>query len=225
METKIRIDFRVIVGYRPGLATRAGKVLATTRPQRLSGGSDGPRHPPNGEMLKVPMRPEEQSCRGKQKARKWLRVIKANLKTGIKDAPSKDLLLNQLKNIKCDIVGLSEARSAVETKTRCTETGDELIIDAGSRREPIGGVGFAVRKSVVSHIVEVDIVSSRIATLKLDVGKKTPASDHPGIRPALRLHRRRNRQLLQPTRRSTPTAGMSQTRHRRLQRTARPKLF
>ena len=37
LETKIRIDFRMIVGYRPGLATRTGKVLATTRPQRLSG--------------------------------------------------------------------------------------------------------------------------------------------------------------------------------------------
>ena len=121
------------------------------------------------------MSSEEQSNRrGKRSARNRLHIITANLKTGIKDAPSKDLLMNQLKSVKYDIVGLSETRSATEARTTWIETGDELIIGAGSRRELIGGVGFVIRKSVVPHIVEVDIVTSRIATLKLNVGKKRP---------------------------------------------------
>ena len=123
---------------------------------------------------KVPRRSEEQNRRGKQSARNRLHIITANLESELKDTSSEDLLMNQLDNIKCDIIGLSKIRSESESRTTWIETCDELIIGAGSGRELVVGVGFVVLKSIISHDIEVEIILSRIATSKRDA----PISAH-----------------------------------------------
>ncbi|EYC10353.1 hypothetical protein Y032_0056g2696 [Ancylostoma ceylanicum] len=53
------------------------------------------------------------------------------------------------------------------------DTGDELIIGSGSGTHHAHGVGFIIR-NIAEKLIEVIIHSSRIATLKLNVGRKKP---------------------------------------------------
>lgn len=108
------------------------------------------------------------------KERQRLYVLTFNLKIGLKDDSTKDLLMNQLKNFKYDIIGLCETRASTEYRVKWKENGDEIIVGAGEGKHHIGGVGFIINSKIADKVIEVNIHSSRIATLKLEVGKKKP---------------------------------------------------
>lgn len=95
-----------------------------------------------------------------------------NCKYGLEDAPTKDLLINQLSKIKYDIIGLCETRAKGESRTKWTQIGDELIIGEGYGQQRVGGVGFIINSRITNRVIEVQIYSHRVATLKLDIGKK-----------------------------------------------------
>ena len=97
-----------------------------------------------------------------------------NCKYGLKDAPTKDLLIHQVSKIKYDVIGLCETRGKAESRTKWTESGDELIIGEGSGQQRVGGVGFIINRRITNRVIEVQIHSHRVATLKLDIGKKEP---------------------------------------------------
>ncbi|EYC37552.1 hypothetical protein Y032_0781g2309 [Ancylostoma ceylanicum] len=130
---------------------------------------------------------DEQNCRinrsaletEKEHKRKnnHLHVLTYNLKYGIADLPQRSLLMEQLKTLhrfKYDIIGICETRARGEQRMVWKDTGDELIIGGGSGTHHVGGVGFTINKKIADKVIEVIIHSSRIATLKLDVGKKKP---------------------------------------------------
>ncbi|CAF3599840.1 unnamed protein product [Rotaria socialis] len=81
--------------------------------------------------------------------------------------------MNQLSKFKYDIIGLCETRANVESRTKWIQTGDELVIGEGNGQQRIGGVGFIINSRIARHVIEVQIHSHRIATLKLDIGRKT----------------------------------------------------
>jgi hypothetical protein len=82
--------------------------------------------------------------------------------------------MSQINKFKYDVIGLCETRAKEETRTRWKDTGDELIIGAGAGQHRIGGVGFIINKRIADRIIEVEVHSPRIATLKIDTGKKRP---------------------------------------------------
>ncbi|CAF4596598.1 unnamed protein product, partial [Rotaria socialis] len=82
--------------------------------------------------------------------------------------------MSQLSKFKYDIIGLCETRAEVESRTKWIQTGDELGIGEGNGQPCVGGVGFIINSRIASHVVEVQIHSHRLATLKLDIGRKTP---------------------------------------------------
>ncbi|CAF5141948.1 unnamed protein product, partial [Rotaria magnacalcarata] len=82
--------------------------------------------------------------------------------------------MNQLSKFKYDIIGLCKTRAKVESRTKWIQIGDELVIGEGNGQQRVGGVGFIINSRIASHVIEVQIHSHRIATLKLDIGRKTP---------------------------------------------------
>lgn len=86
----------------------------------------------------------EQNRRSKGSAKNRLHIITMNCKYGLKDAPTKDLLINQVSKIKYDIIGLCETRAKAESRTKWIQSGDELIIGEGSGQQRIGGIGFII---------------------------------------------------------------------------------
>lgn len=107
----------------------------------------------------------------KRRNRETLRILTYNLKSGLKNEETKELFINQIKNIKYDVIGICETRATTESRMKWKETGDEIIIGAGEGVRSIGGVGFIINKRIAEAIIEVNIHSPRIATLKLDIGK------------------------------------------------------
>lgn len=108
------------------------------------------------------------------KERQQLRVLTFNLKIGLKEDSMKDLLMEQLQKFNYDVIGLCETRASTESQCRWKANGDELIIGAGEGAHHIGGVGFIINRKYADKVIEVNVHSSRIATLKLNVGKKKP---------------------------------------------------
>jgi hypothetical protein len=88
--------------------------------------------------------------------------------------PMKDLLINQLSQIKYEIIGFSETGAKAESRTKRTQTVDELIISADQGQPHVVGVGFVVNSRSTNRTIEVQIHSDRVPTLKLDVGRKEP---------------------------------------------------
>jgi len=82
--------------------------------------------------------------------------------------------MNQLSKLKYDVIGLCETRAKVESRTKWVETGDEIIIGEGNGQQRVGGVGFIINSQIANRVIEVQVHSHRIATLKLDIGRKTP---------------------------------------------------
>ncbi|CAF1678226.1 unnamed protein product [Rotaria magnacalcarata] len=82
--------------------------------------------------------------------------------------------MNQLSRFKYDIIGLCEARAKVESRTKWLQTGDELVIGEENGQQRVGGVGCIINSRISNRVIEVQIHSHRIATLKLDIGRKTP---------------------------------------------------
>ena len=82
--------------------------------------------------------------------------------------------MNQLSKLKYDVIGLCETRAKAESRTKWVQTGDELVIGEGKGRQHVGGVGFIINRQIANRVIEVQVHSHRIATLKLDIGRKTP---------------------------------------------------
>lgn len=81
--------------------------------------------------------------------------------------------MTQLSKFKYDVIGLCETRAKLESRTKWLQTGDEIIIGEGSGQQRVGGVGFIINSRIVDRVIEAKIHSHRIATLKLDIGRKT----------------------------------------------------
>ena len=82
--------------------------------------------------------------------------------------------MTELEYIKWDIIGICETRSSSEFCSTWKENGHEVHIGAGFGQHLVGGVGFIINKKIAKQVIEVKICSSRIATLKIDIGKKQP---------------------------------------------------
>ena len=116
----------------------------------------------------------EQNRRKKRSAQNRIHILTFNCKYGLQDAPTKDLFMSQLSNIKYDVIGLCETRAKAESRTKWVQTGDELVIGEGKGRQHVGGVGFITNRQIANRVIEVQVYSHRIATLKLDIGRKAP---------------------------------------------------
>ena len=104
-----------------------------------------------------------------------LHILTYNLKTGLKNAPAKDVFMQELHGLhrfKYDIIGLCKTRATMKTRTKWNTTGDEIFIGPGHGQQHVGGVGFIVSNRIANQIIQVDIRSSRIGTLKLQLAPK-----------------------------------------------------
>lgn len=160
----------------PGLATRTGemKYATTQRNSKVPIGVEG-RGCSLGTRTTRPLKGvAEQNHQKQRNAQNRLHILTLNCKYRLKDAPTKDLLLNQLSKFKYDVIGLCETRAKIESRTKWVATGDEPIIGERNGQHCVGGVGFIINNRITNRIIEVQVHSHRIATLKLDIGKKTP---------------------------------------------------
>ena len=82
--------------------------------------------------------------------------------------------MSQLSKIKYDVIGLCEARAKSKSRTKWVQTGDELVISEGKARQHVGGVGYIIKRQIANRAIKVQVHSHRIATLKLDIGRKAP---------------------------------------------------
>ncbi|KHN77754.1 Craniofacial development protein 2, partial [Toxocara canis] len=78
--------------------------------------------------------------------------------------------------IKADVIGLRETRRAKEVFAKWF-SGEEVMLGKAAENTPrTGGVGFIVKAALVPLIISCDILSPRVAVLKLKVqrsGKRT----------------------------------------------------
>ncbi|EYC21713.1 hypothetical protein Y032_0018g3494 [Ancylostoma ceylanicum] len=79
-------------------------------------------------------------------------------------------LFDELHNIKIDIVAVCETRRRKDMSVKWND-GSEVML--GAAKNGVGGVGFIVLPSVTSRIISMEIVSHRLAILKLRIGKSS----------------------------------------------------
>ncbi|KAK6030034.1 endonuclease/exonuclease/phosphatase family protein [Ostertagia ostertagi] len=82
-----------------------------------------------------------------------------------------DVYLQQLEKIKADIIGVCETRRARAVSARWT-SGEEILLGEGANNVPrTGGVGFIIKAKMVPYIISCDIISPRVAVLKVKLQK------------------------------------------------------
>ena len=108
-----------------------------------------------------------------------------NLRTGLKDAPAKDVFMTELHGLyrfKFDVIGLCESRAAMETRTKWNTTGDEIYIGPGHEQQRVGGIGFIVSKCIANQIVQVDILApSRKKSRKVETPRRVICISYPPV--------------------------------------------
>ncbi|EYC33365.1 hypothetical protein Y032_0002g751 [Ancylostoma ceylanicum] len=77
-------------------------------------------------------------------------------------------LFHELHNIKTNIVALCETMRRKDMSVKWND-GSEVML--GAAKNGVGGVGFIVLPSVTCRIISIEIVSHRLAILKLRIGK------------------------------------------------------
>ncbi|KAL6726698.1 hypothetical protein Aduo_008642 [Ancylostoma duodenale] len=79
-------------------------------------------------------------------------------------------LLDELHNIKIDIVAVCETRRKKKMSVKWND-GTEVML--GAAKNGVGGVGFIVLPSATSRVISMEIVSYRLAILKLRIDKSS----------------------------------------------------
>ena len=78
---------------------------------------------------------------------------------------ARDTMLHEISDINWDVIGLSETKEK-ETKIEPLECGNQLFL-SGNNTSRSNGVGFLVKKSLVSTVDEFDPISDRLAVLSI----------------------------------------------------------
>ena len=101
---------------------------------------------------------------GKEKSLTKLFIATYNVRT-LQHEERLESLEEQLKEIKWDIIGISEMRRKGECLAK--RKNGHLIYNVGNNNEAKNGVGFIINKRLESHIEEVVGINERIAYIKL----------------------------------------------------------
>src|SRR5713101_4669130 len=83
-----------------------------------------------------------------------------------------DFLLQELGNIKMDILTVCETKRRTELTARWSD-GTQVFLGAASNNAKVGGVGFIVRPNLTEKIISCSIINERLGKLVIKSGKKS----------------------------------------------------
>ena len=91
-------------------------------------------------------------------------------------------LMEASKKIRYDVLALQETKVKANN-TKKTKEGDLIALGAKVDRKNIGGVGFIIHRRITHLVDSIDLISPRIAVLRLRISKNTTLSVINGYGP------------------------------------------